>query len=78
MARCIELSLLIPQITDLDFPRGEKTATAMEHQLTNLENKIDDLLASTEEQTNDSAAQMLQGETKVIEEESSSAERKSA
>ena len=38
----------------------------MEHHLTNLEKKIDDLLASTEEQNNDSAAQMLHGEQRVI------------
>ena len=33
----------------------------MEHQLTNLERKIDDLLASAEEQKHDVAAHMLAG-----------------
>lgn len=41
--------------------RGEKTASAMENQLTQLEAKIDDLLASAEEQSQDTAAQMLSG-----------------
>ena len=49
--------------------RGEKTATAMEQQLTNLEQKIDELLASAEKQIDDSAANMLSGNQTVVGEE---------
>ena len=49
--------------------RGEKTAATMEHQLTHLERKLDDLLASAEEQADDSAAHMLSGNQKVVGEE---------
>lgn len=38
----------------------------MEHQLTNLERKIDDLLASAEEQQHDVAAHMLAGNHEEI------------
>lgn len=45
----------------------------MEHQLTALESKIDDLLASTEEQNHDIAAQMLSGGQKSMEDSSPAA-----
>ena len=48
------------------WSRGEKTASVMEHQLTNLERKIDDLLASAEEQQHDVAAHMLAGNHEEI------------
>ena len=38
----------------------------MEHQLTNLERKLDDLLASAEEQDHDTAAYMLAGNEQVV------------
>ena len=40
------------------FTRGEKTASVMEHQLTNLERKIDDLLASMDDADADGASHL--------------------
>ena len=40
------------RLTQIFFDRGEKTAAAMENQLTALERKIDNLLASVDSHAN--------------------------
>ena len=40
------------KLTQIFFDRGERTAAAMENQLTALERKIDDLLASVDVHAN--------------------------